>query len=313
MAVALDLVAEGPDHLAVAGVAALADVDVAAGELERACRAARPSTRSIVLSIVNRGTISTRPPNETVTRMKSGEQQRPPLGLAVEAVEHRPALRYSAGEASAAGAATSCSCADVAPDRAPDIVGHDQAAGQEEHAAERADHVVGVHRCDGLDEGVLQEAEAVVGAPHQALHDAGDPHRRDVEDDAERRDPEMPLDQLQRVEPLATPQARHQVVDGAEGDERDPAQGTGMDVAHGPVGVVAEGIDLTHAHERALQGAHAVEGDRDHEEAKYRVGAQLVPGARERHHPFTALPQEGIHSMIVKVMPMTCAQSGRAV
>jgi hypothetical protein len=34
--VALDLVAEGPDHLAMAGVAALADVEVAAGELERA-------------------------------------------------------------------------------------------------------------------------------------------------------------------------------------------------------------------------------------------------------------------------------------
>ena len=35
MAVALDLVAEGADHLAVAVVAALADVDVAARELER--------------------------------------------------------------------------------------------------------------------------------------------------------------------------------------------------------------------------------------------------------------------------------------
>ena len=35
VAVALDLVAQRPDHLAVADVAALADVDVAAGELER--------------------------------------------------------------------------------------------------------------------------------------------------------------------------------------------------------------------------------------------------------------------------------------
>ena len=34
-AVALDLVAQGADHLRVAGVAALADVDVAAGQLER--------------------------------------------------------------------------------------------------------------------------------------------------------------------------------------------------------------------------------------------------------------------------------------
>ena len=29
--------------------------------------------------------------------------------------------------------------------------------------------------------------------------------------------------------------------------------------------------------------------------------------------PFTALPQEGIQSMMVKVMPMYWAQSGRAV
>src|SRR5262249_24103401 len=35
VAVALDLVAERPDHLRVAEIAALADVDVAAGELER--------------------------------------------------------------------------------------------------------------------------------------------------------------------------------------------------------------------------------------------------------------------------------------
>ena len=35
MAVALDLVAERADHLAVAAVAALADIDVAPGQLER--------------------------------------------------------------------------------------------------------------------------------------------------------------------------------------------------------------------------------------------------------------------------------------
>src|SRR3546814_1143594 len=34
-AIALDLVAQGPDHLRVAGIAALAHVDVASGELER--------------------------------------------------------------------------------------------------------------------------------------------------------------------------------------------------------------------------------------------------------------------------------------
>jgi hypothetical protein len=105
-----------------------------------------------------------------------------------------------------------------------------------------------MHGLDGLDEGVLQEAEVVVGAPHQALHDAGDPHRRDVEHDADGRDPEMVADQAHRIELPGAPQARHQEVEGAEGDEGDPAKRAGMDMADGPVGVVAERIDLLYRH-----------------------------------------------------------------
>jgi len=56
------------------------------------------------------------------------------------------------------------------------------------------------------------------------MHDAGDPHRRDVENDAECRDPEMHLDQLQRVELRPPPKLRHQEVEGTEGDEGDPAK-----------------------------------------------------------------------------------------
>src|SRR5690348_2353841 len=69
--------------------------------------------------------------------------------------------------------------ANIAARRAPQIVGHDQYATEVERAAERTDDVVGMHRLDGLDEGVFEEAVLVVGAPHQALHDAADPHRGD--------------------------------------------------------------------------------------------------------------------------------------
>ena len=62
-----------------------------------------------------------------------------------------------------------------------------------------------MHGLDRLDEGIFEEAKTVIGAPHQALEDSRHPHRRDVEQDAERRDPEVPLDQALRIEPAAMP------------------------------------------------------------------------------------------------------------
>ena len=150
-------------------------------------------------------------------------------------------------------------------------------------AAGGADDVGPVHRLDRLDEGVCEEAEVIVGAPHQALRDAGHPHRRDVEHDADGRDPEVPLDEAHRVEPLALPQPRHQAVDGAERDHADPAERARMHVADGPVGVVRQRVDRLDRHERPFEGRHAVEGDRDDEQAHDRIGAQPVPGARQRH------------------------------
>ena len=111
---------------------------------------------------------------------------------------------------------------------------------------QRADHVERVHRLDGLDERELQEAELVVRTPHQALHDARHPHRRDVEDDADARDPEMPLDQRDRVQPLTIAIAAAPDSRATEADEGDPAQRAGVHVADGPIGVVAERIDLPH-------------------------------------------------------------------
>ena len=56
-----------------------------------------------------------------------------------------------------------------------------------------------------------------------------------------------------------------------------------MHVADRPVGVVRQRVHRLHRHQRALECRHAVEGDRHHHHAQHRIGAQLVPRARERH------------------------------
>jgi len=52
-------------------------------------------------------------------------------------------------------------------------------------------------------------------------------------------------------------------------------------VADDPVGVMRQGVDALDRQQRSLEGGHAVEGDRRHEELQHRVGAQLVPGAAQ--------------------------------
>ena len=69
MAVALDLVAQRADHLAVAEIAALADVDVAAGKLERRVGPHALHLLDRRADSQNSGAISTRPPMATVMRM----------------------------------------------------------------------------------------------------------------------------------------------------------------------------------------------------------------------------------------------------
>src|SRR6476469_3850197 len=64
-----------------------------------------------------------------------------------------------------------------APHRLNEVVDHQQRTAEEHQSAEQPDHVVRVNRDDRLRERVLQETELIVCTPHQALHDAGDPHR----------------------------------------------------------------------------------------------------------------------------------------
>ena len=91
------------------------------------------------------------------------------------------------------------------------------------------------------------------------------------------------LTRLQRVQTLTLPQDRHQEVQRTKGDHAVPAQRAGVHVTNGPVGVVAERVHGTDRHHRTLKGGHAVEADRDHHHPDNRVGAQLVPCARQRH------------------------------
>ncbi len=54
-------------------------------------------------------------------------------------------------------------------------------------------------------------------------------------------------------------------------------------MADGPVGIVRQAVDGLDAHHRAFKGGHAVKADADHHHPDHRIGAQLVPGTRQRH------------------------------
>src|SRR5882724_12749154 len=154
-----------------------------------------PWTRSIVDSIVNSGMICTRPPIDTVIRVRMASRMtlrsrvawRKNMALLRRERAQMRGLDLGQGEVDAGRGL-------------PQVPDHAQRAGGVEHAAEHADQVEGMHRGDGLDERVLQEAELVVGPPHQALHDTRHPHRGDVEHDAEGRDPEVPGDGAGRIQ-----------------------------------------------------------------------------------------------------------------
>ena len=93
-------------------------------------------------------------------------------------------------------------------------------------------------------------------------------------------DPEVHVGQRGGPE-LGFPEARGEPVEHAGGHEAVPAEGAGVDVADGPVGVVGERVDGADGEQRALEGGHAVEGDAGGEELDDRIGAEFVPGAAQ--------------------------------
>src|SRR3546814_14258708 len=77
-------------------------------------------------------------------------------------------------------------------------------------------------------------------------------------------------DLLRRIHALALPQPRHDRVDRPEGDQRDPAECAGMDVADSPLGVVRQRVDRPDRHERSEER---------------RVGKECVSTCRSRWSP----------------------------
>src|SRR3954471_10792135 len=62
----------------------------------------------------------------------------------------------------------------------PDVPRHQQHAAEEQDAAHQPDRVEGIGRLHAFNERISERAVRIHRAPHEALHDAGDPHRSDV-------------------------------------------------------------------------------------------------------------------------------------
>src|SRR5581483_4342967 len=120
----------------------------------------------------------------------------------------------------------------------PHVPGHDEHAAQDEQAARETRHVERIRLRERLDEGVGQRAVRIRRTPHEALRDAGDPHRSDVDYDADRGDPEMQIDRARGVHALQSEQARDHAIQRTDADESDPAERAGVHVADRPIGVV---------------------------------------------------------------------------
>src|SRR3970040_1941448 len=76
-----------------------------------------------------------------------------------------------------------------------DVIEGDPGTEVEDQTADCTHRVIRMHRGDRLNEGVGQCAVLVIVAPHQALHDAGNPHRYDVDNGTDGRQPEVDVHQ----------------------------------------------------------------------------------------------------------------------
>ena len=142
MSVTLDLVAQRADHLRMAEIAALADIDVAAGEFERRVGPHAVGGLDRAAQIEQRHDLdqaADRDDDQNADQKEDRVAFEDPVLLPQRRRHERSS--YSAGARLAAGAS-----ATPRIDRPPHVVGHDQRADQEQRAAERADDVVRMHR-----------------------------------------------------------------------------------------------------------------------------------------------------------------------
>src|SRR5262245_29967628 len=107
-----------------------------------------PLTFSMVLSTQNSGAICTMPPIDTTTRMPISRMSE--FRSKTSCFMGAPSFGRSGAQPGRGRDAGLVGRVDgsIAAHRAPDVVGHDQRAQDEQPAADGADHVVGLHRLD---------------------------------------------------------------------------------------------------------------------------------------------------------------------
>ena len=319
VAVAQRLGAERPDHLRVAVVAALADVDVAPGQLQRGVglEALAPAGWSTSGRTAARSRPGRRPPRRAGSARSSGScwsrssRDQPGAWCCAMVFVLRSAAQAWAAASGIGTRARPCRARTVITD-VPD---HDQHAAQVQQAAEQADHVEREGRLDALDEGVDQRAVGVDRAPHQALHHAGDPHRGDVQHDADGGDPEVQLDRRARCTSAcgrtgagsgstASPSRS-----GRPSRARRCARGRRSSRCSGDSALTVL-IDII----GPSKVRHAVE--RQRRRSGTSGSGRHAACARRRDRvmmPLIMPPQLGASSTSEKTMPTVCAQSGSAV
>src|SRR3989339_1854033 len=114
---------------------------------------------------------------------------------------------------------------------------HDPCTQIENRTAYRTHYIVRVHGRNRFNKGVGQRTVFIIITPHQTLHDTGDPHRNDVSNSADQRNPEVNVNQLVRVH-FCIPQLLNQMIQSTEGDHGHPAQSASVNVTNCPVSVV---------------------------------------------------------------------------
>ena len=303
LAVALGLGAERADHLRVAVHASLGDVEVAAHEFERRVRRDRGDPRDVALDREHGHDLEeARDADRDRGPDREGERQGLPVAVPAHPREDvelagdrqrraggdrrglerrgRPSRRERRGlvHRHVVGLRR-------VPPGEEEVHAADDRPEEVEASAEHPDPVERQQDGDRLDEvGVLEVALRIEGPPHESLRESRGVDRNDVEQDPDRAGPEVQV-RPARLRERRLEEPRREPVQHAEGHEADPAQRARVHVGDRPVGVVAERVDGLHAEERALEGAHPVEGDAHHEELEDRIGRDAVPRAAQREEP----------------------------
>ena len=161
------------------------------------------------------------------------------------------------------------------------VEGQHDKPGYVEQATQRPHDVEDLDFLQGFQEFVFQgRLIGIEFTEHEALGNPGAPHRNDVEEDPGETDPEVHVGEGLRPQ-LGFPEAGGEPVEHPGGHEAVPAEGTGMDVADGPVRVMGNGVDLGDGHQGTLKGGHAIEGNPGDKELDHGIGAEFVPSPAE--------------------------------